>query len=163
MLSQQKYTGSSILVEQPGDPRKMGGSNPHPCTSFQFRWAEKLYCQTGVYNKRWYIKTPWFSIRLHHWFHSDDARNFHDHPWSFVTIVLKGGYTDISPQGEQEMKVGSVAFRPALHRHTVKVNPGGCWSLVLTGPEFRKWGFWVKNKFKKANKYFLEHGKHVCD
>jgi hypothetical protein len=61
------------------------------------------------------------------------------------------------------MTVGKIAFRSALHRHYVKVNLGGCWTLLVTGGKNRRWGFWVKDKFKKANKYFLEHGIHVCD
>jgi hypothetical protein len=44
----------------------------------------------------------------------------------------------------------------------VVVDPGGCWSLVLTGPKRRRWGFWVKDKFVKANKYFLSFGAHHC-
>lgn len=34
---------------------------------------------------------------------------------------------------------------------------------MLTGREVRRWGFWVKWKFKKSNKYFLEHGHHPCE
>jgi len=116
-----------------------------------------------VYIERWYFETPLGSIRLHHWLHSDDSRNFHDHPWWFITLVLRGGYTDVSPSGTTVMNVGKITFRPANHQHTVQVNKGGCWTVLLTGPKIRKWGFWVGKKFKKANKYFLEHGRHVCD
>jgi hypothetical protein len=94
---------------------------------------------------------------------SDDQRNFHDHPWSFYTLVLKGGYTDVNPEGEERMTAGKLVFREAEHKHTVMVDKGGCWSLLLTGPEKRRWGFWVKNRFRKRNKYFFEHGHHPCD
>jgi hypothetical protein len=50
----------------------------------------------------------------------------------------------------------------ALHRHTVEVADGGCWTVLLTGKVVRRWGFWVNGKFKKTNKYFLEHGHHPC-
>jgi len=103
-----------------------------------------------------------FSIRLHHWIASDDQRNFHDHPWWFFTIILWGGYKDVSPFGVDKVGIGSMRFRKAEHQHTVKVNPGGCWSLLITGPEKRIWGFWVKGKFRKRNKYFFEHGHHPC-
>ena len=157
------------LVEQSPDAsigagREDGGSNPSPRTKlFKLKWREELKCATGVYVRRWYLETPLFSMRLHHWLHSDDSRNFHDHPWWFITLVLKGEYTDCSPNGFERMGAGKIAFRPALHKHTVMVDNGGCWTLLLTGPKIRKWGFWVKNKFKKANKYFLEHGVHVCE
>lgn len=43
-------------------------------------------------------------------------------------------------------------------------NDGGCWTVLLTGPEKRVWGFWVNGKFRKRNKYFYEHGHHhPCD
>jgi hypothetical protein len=76
---------------------------------------------------------------------------------------LRGGYTDVNPNGRERMTAGSIAYRPALHRHTVQVDKGGCWTLLITGPTIRRWGFWVGKKWKKANKYFFEHGRHVCD
>jgi hypothetical protein len=45
----------------------------------------------------------------------------------------------------------------------LKEIPGGCWTLLLTGPKVRRWGFWVSKKFKKSNKYFLGHGSHPCE
>lgn len=137
------------------------GSTPAPRT--KFRWKEELRCNTGVYVRRWYIETRWFSVRIHHWLHSDDDRNFHDHPWWFLTFVLQGGYKDFTPSGVEELRAGMLRYRPALHRHTVKVNSGGCWTILVTGPKVRKWGFWVGRKFRKSNKYFLEWGKHICD
>ena len=58
---------------------------------------------------------------------------------------------------------GKFYFRRAEHRHFVSVSKGGpVWTLLLTGPKKRNWGFWVNGKFKKANKYFFEHKKHPC-
>ncbi len=125
--------------------------------------ATKLGDKACPYLRRWAIAIDRFaSIRLHHWHSGDDPRNFHDHPWDFVTIVLWGAYTDVTESGEERMTPGTIRYRPALHRHTVRVDKGGCWTLLLTGKVVRKWGFWVKGKFKKANKYFLEHGHHPC-
>jgi len=135
----------------------------HRVPKFRFKWAEELKCSIGVYVRRWYVETPIGSVRVHHWLHSDDNRAFHDHPWWFWTFVLKGGYRDVSASGEEAMKAPKMAFRPALHAHTVQVDKGGCWTILITGSQFRKWGFWVGKKWKKSNKYFLEHGMHVCD
>lgn len=67
----------------------------------------------------------------------------------------------------EKMARGKLSFRPALHKHTVNVAPGGCWTLLFMGPQIRHWGFYVRKKsgkwkFKKANKYFLEEGHHPC-
>jgi hypothetical protein len=155
--------------EHLADNQGVGGSNPSPRT--KFRWAEELKCRTandfgaatGVYVRRWYLETPFFTVRLHHWLHSDDTRHFHDHPWWFITMVLKGSYVDLSPEKNELMIPGRIRFRPANHRHSVKVGSGGAWTILLTGPKVRRWGFWVGKKWKKSNKYFLEHGAHICD
>lgn len=114
------------------------------------------------YAERWTLETPFGSLRLHHWLTGDDPRALHDHPWSFVTIILSGGYADVTEHGRERMGPGRVRFRPAGHRHTVEVGKGGCWSLVITGPHTRFWGFWRKGRWVKSNRYFLEEGHPPC-
>jgi len=126
-------------------------------------WREKLGQQNCPYLIRWIFDFGLFSIRLHHWLSSDDDRAFHDHPWWFLTLVLWGSYIDRSPAGDDAMTIGKIRFRRAEHQHTAVVAPGGCWTLLLCGPEKREWGFWVADKFRKRNKYFFEHGHHPCD
>jgi hypothetical protein len=108
------------------------------------------------------VETRIGSLRLHRWVKPDDDRAFHDHPWWFLTIVLRGGYTDRGPQGDDRLRVGSVRFRAALHRHTVIPGPHGAWTLLVTGPIARPWGFWLGGKFRKANKWFARYGHHPC-
>lgn len=166
------YPNSSVAKEGPIQPVRQSaprirersrGSIPVSGTKFRFKWAEELKCSVGVYVRRWYVETPVGSIRIHHWLHSDDARALHDHTWWFWTFVLWGGYIDRTANGDERMKAPKMAFRPANHAHTVQVDRGGCWTLLITGPQVRKWGFWVGKKWKKANKYFFENGMHVCD
>jgi hypothetical protein len=132
------------------------------------------------YLRRWAIGVGGYSIRLHHWYRSDDKRNPHDHPWWFLTLVLKGSYDDWSyplvdgvpdlsiPYKVDPLRPGSIRFRPAHHAHSVAVAPGGCWTLMVTGKKSRRWGFWLRradgsSRFKRSNKYFLEDGHHPCD
>ena len=130
----------------------------------KWHWNQKLGPENCPYMVRWVFDFYFFTIRIHHWLHSDDLRHPHDHPWSFWAICLWGGYTDVSPDGEDRVRPGSVRFRSALHQHSVKVDEGGCWTILLTGREHRRWGFWVNGKFRKRNKYFYEHGHHnPCD
>lgn len=129
----------------------------------KIHWGQKLGNPECPYMRRWVLDFGQFSIRLHHWLASDDQRNFHDHPWWFVTLILWGGYVDQSPEGDDPLKQGSIRFRKAEFQHTVNVNKGGCWSVLLTGPTTRRWGFWVKGKFRKRNKYFYMYGHHPCE
>lgn len=128
------------------------------------RWREQLGLPECPYVIRWRFETPWFSIRLHHWLAADDDRAFHDHPWSFTTFVLKGGYTDMTPAGSEYLRAPVVRHREAEHRHTVFPDMGGAWTIVVTGPKVRTWGFWAGGtKFIKANKWFASRGHHACD
>jgi hypothetical protein len=133
-----------------------------PSGPIKFGWQEKLGLPECPYVIRWRVETPWFSIRLHRWLGPDDDRHFHDHPWSFVTLVLRGGYTDKNPDGGEHLAAGQVRLRHAEHRHTVVPDPGGAWTIILTGPKVRTWGFWVDGKFRKARKYFGRYGHHPC-
>lgn len=133
-------------------------------------WRKPLGLPECPYVYRWTLGTPFGSIRVHNWKSSDDDRAHHDHPWSFLTVVLRGGYTDVSPTVidkhsgviRDHLRVGSVRYRAAEHVHTVQVDPGGCLTLLLTGPEKRFWGFWLRNKWRKAGRYFRLNGHHPC-
>jgi hypothetical protein len=135
---------------------------PGPKRKWAVKWREPLGLPTCPYVIRWRLETPIGSIRLHHWLASDDDRAFHDHPWWFTTFVLKGGYTDRNPEGDEHLKALAVRYRPALHQHTVVPDSGGAWTIIVTGPIIRKWGFWFGQKFVKANKWFASRGHHPC-
>lgn len=152
--------GAYYLEMQSPDKGKSGGSNPSPRTIIKFK--EPLGLPDCPYVIRWRVETKYGSVRLHHWLSNDDDRAFHDHPWDFVTFVLRGGYVDSSPSGRQHLKAPTFQYRSATHQHTVFPDEGGAWTLVFTGPKIRPWGFWVAGKFRKANKYFFTHGHHPC-
>src|SRR6185437_12145071 len=100
------------------------------------KFNEKLGLPQCPYLIRWRIETPIGSLRLHHWLGPDDDRAFHDHPWWFWTLVLKGSYIDKSPDGIDHLWRFSHRYRPALHRHTVIPDPEA-WTLLITGPPVR--------------------------
>lgn len=129
---------------------------------FEAEWGRWLGRPECPYVRRWLLWLGAFSVRIHHFVASDDPRALHDHPWWYLTVILKGGYTDVTDSGGVHLRAPAVAFRHASHRHTVQIDPGGVWTLLITGPQLRYWGFWVKGRFKKANKYFAEHGTHPC-
>lgn len=83
--------------------------------------------------------TRWGAVYLHRLRAPQEHPQCHDHPWSFVAILLRGGYWEYS--GEWIWRCpGSVLWRAAEHRHNV-VTEGVSWSIIITGPRRRKWGF----------------------
>lgn len=100
------------------------------------------------YMRRWWVipRNKFFNIYLHHFLHSDDDRALHCHPWVNCSILLKGTYTEhtINAGGvnvHTKYNAGNVKFRRATAAHRVELTDGPCWSLFVTGPIIRQWGF----------------------
>lgn len=115
------------------------------------------------YMRRWWLipRNRFFNIYLHHFMRSDDDRALHDHPWWNLSILLDGRYVEhtISAGGinvRVERRAGDRKFRLASAAHRIELVDGPCWTLFLTGPMIRSWGFhcprgWVPWKeFTKA-------------
>lgn len=98
------------------------------------------------------------AARVHHIARADADRHLHDHPWNFVSVVLKGGYvearpTSLDPDFEHESRAerctlterraGSVAFRRATDRHRIVSVQPDTWTLFITGPKLHTWGFFT--------------------
>lgn len=121
------------------------------------------------YFHRWALQFKNWSIRLHWWHADDDHRAFHDHPHSFLTIVLWGGYTDrvmfkSGTTREEVLRVGSIRWRSYKHRHQVIDVIPGSWTLLFTGPSTHRWGFWTNaHKRYSRDTYFAVKGHHACD
>lgn len=126
-------------------------------------WGQWIGRPECPYARRWVLNFRAFSVRVHHWVASDDPRFFHDHAWAFLTVCLRGGYVDASPAGDDRLRVGSVRYRAAEHRHTVHVDPGGAWTVLVTGPVIRDWGFWTDRGWLRMRRYFRKYGHHICE
>ncbi len=89
---------------------------------------------------------PWLAARIHEILRSDNERDLHDHPWPYLTIILKGGYTEYVPYGQGEIGTwygaGSVLLRMPWHKHRLELPAGAtATTLFITGPKFQTWGF----------------------
>lgn len=100
------------------------------------------------YLRRWFVipRNRWFNIYLHQFIRSDDDRALHDHPWWNLSILLDGEYVEhtIERGGVNQRALyhaGDVKFRRATAAHRVELTNGPCWSLFITGPRIREWGF----------------------
>lgn len=96
-----------------------------------------------VFMRRYKILlTRWGNVYLHEILRSDEDRCLHDHPWSFVTIILWGGYREQMRLGTFWRRPGRLLVRPALTAHRIEVDRPA-WSLVVVGPKWRRWGFFT--------------------
>jgi hypothetical protein len=114
----------------------------------------------GGYMRRWIARCPWGTLRLHNIRESDAGRDFHDHPFSFSSLILSGGYVEHRPgcrgcghggcleapccSADGSCRFygpGSIVRRQATDLHRLELVNGPAWTLVVSGPYFRVWGF----------------------
>lgn len=84
-------------------------------------------------------------IYVHRWLRSDPDE-LHDHPWDSCSLVLTGGYYEVTREGRFWRQPGDVTFRRAEDRHRIEIDIERAVhpvSLFITGPERRDWGFWL--------------------
>lgn len=101
------------------------------------------------YLLRWWLlpRNRLFNVYLHWILRSDDDRALHDHPWMNVSYLLRGGYVEhrIAAGGVHHARVrqqGSIIMRRARVAHRLElVGHDACWTLFITGPTVRAWGF----------------------
>jgi len=101
------------------------------------------------YLLRWWLipRNRLANAYLHCFLRSDDDRALHDHPWSNASLLLRGEYTEhtIAAGGvhrREVLRAGQVRVRPSgRFAHRVELHAGECWTLFLTGPVYRDWGF----------------------
>lgn len=72
-----------------------------------------------------------------HWLTPDPQPDLHDHPVGFVSIVLKGGYTENTPSGLRHIRW--LNFKRPTDQH--RIVSGTALTLVFAGPKVREWGF----------------------
>ena len=124
----------------------------------------KIGGNESPYMLRWFLlpRNGRFNIYLHKFLRDDEDRALHDHPWWFISIMVKGGYVETTPEGVKTRSAPSIAYRPATARHRVALhkNEDGsakpCWTIVITGRKAREWGFWCPKGFVHWEKFVAQ-------
>lgn len=121
-------------------------------------------CGGGPYLTRYYIighRTSRWALMLHHFHRSDMDRDLHDHPWAFWSLILSGGYWEITPDNWcRWYKSGRLLKRPAKWVHRVRLMPclRPTWTLVLRFSYERRWGFHTKDGWVAYDRYDYKAG-----
>lgn len=93
------------------------------------------------------ISTPLMSIYLHRIGTPDSRPTLHDHPWSFVSIILRGGYTEVRldkhtrAETRRRIRFVNVMRRDDAH-YIERLHRTPTWSLLIVGSRRRTWGYW---------------------
>lgn len=122
-------------------------------------WRPDLVIAAGgeaPYLFRWYM-VPRRSVGANVYFHiqvaSDPLRPLHDHPWDNQSVILAGGYYELTEETTRwpaqaspvlrHRRPGDTVQRAAEDAHRLILPPSVpyCMTLFTTGPVRRDWGF----------------------
>lgn len=82
-----------------------------------------------------------FGVYLHRFHAPDQDRYLHDHPFSFLSLVLWGWYDEEVRGSWRRVRWFNWKPAPGAHR-VVRISPR-LWTLVVRGPRVREWGFYT--------------------
>ncbi len=130
-----------------------------------FRKVKTITAKDGsLHFERWaIIETKWGSLYLHR-IHKSDQDHMHSHPWHFISMILKGHYTERVTKYPQEPFVRwkkkvfpKIAYTNRKWFHKIeKVVKGPVWTLVAVwGGNFEgdKWHYLVGNRIIPFEEY----------
>ena len=106
----------------------------------------------GPSRTRWRIlHTPFFGVYLHKWDLPDPRPTLHNHPWNFLSLILKGGYTQKTLDGVDRVRWFNFVGRKNFHAVTdVKK---GTLSLMIVGKTHQDWGYQTENGYVEFDKH----------
>lgn len=112
---------------------------------------------------RWrVIQTPMFGIYLHR-LGTSDQRTLHDHPWNFISFVLRGRYDELvdyhnTPESTRHIRWVNVKRAVGTH-YISQLFRTPTWTLMFVGRRQREWGFtypdgtWIPHSEFKSYEY----------
>lgn len=95
------------------------------------------------------VQTPWFGVMLHFLDGPDPRSTLHDHPWNFLSIVLRGGYVESRMEPGKPVVsriVRRFNFMPRGTAHTIFLVDPNTITLVFTGRRQGPWGYLVESR-----------------
>lgn len=106
------------------------------------------------YILRWWLipRNRLFNIYAHLFLRSDDDRAHHGHPWLFnISWIINNEYTEHTILAGGVLvrtirKAGQLKFRWGAAPHRIELHNGPCWTVFITGPRIRDWGFYCMEK-----------------
>jgi len=102
-----------------------------------------------------------FNVMMHKIVKSDDPF-MHDHPWPFITVVLRGGYWEhtFDKDGNETKRwhgPGSIIKRSAEEFHWLELEKEQpATTLFFSGPQKREWGFLNNGKWIHHEKFLYD-------
>lgn len=123
------------------------------------RWWINPSTDTAYHARKW---RP--AILLHHIQAPDSDRACHNHPWTMISLVIKGGYWENRydqtghPTGTKFRRRFTIGVRRRADFHDIGAVVPNTWTLLLVGPKRGDWGFMTRQGFIPWEDYLNEEG-----
>lgn len=119
-----------------------------------FPLIKEIVSRKGVLHfRRWaLIDTARFAIYLHYIAESDQEAHEHTHPRPYYSLILKGGYTEMSRGDATVVRAGSLTKRLADTPHKITLFQP-TWTLFISWGPRREWGYEVDGKIIPHEQY----------
>lgn len=118
-----------------------------------WRWTE---VPSGYITRLHVLKTPWFAVMVHWLNHPDPEPYLHDHPVSFLSLILRGSYCEVhttnrpgnavrTADGSYVVMTRRAWFNwvPYHKRHTIVAVAPRTTTLCFNGPARQVWGYYT--------------------
>ncbi|MDF2435387.1 MAG: hypothetical protein JWP44_5018 [Mucilaginibacter sp.] len=127
----------------------------------------------SAYLKRWWLlpRNRFFNVYYHNFRVSDDDRALHDHEYINVSFLLDGEYIEHTEKGVFHRKTGALVMRRPSTLHRIELLPNvssrwnekecPTWTLFITGPRVRTWGFKIDNQWLDYKTYIAKYGAQL--
>jgi len=159
--------GDAVVVV---GPARLGASSPTPAKTLRIivkkrgvKMGFKILRITDSDGEPYLTRVVLFrcsrlKVYLHKIHQSDHDRALHDHPWPFISILLKGSYLeDTHPEPKpgvfstglrlrQRIRFINCRLRPDAP-HRLELDRGKVYTIVFGGRKVREWGFWKDNQW----------------
>lgn len=132
---------------------------------------------------RWYLvpRNPLANVYLHKHC-GDDPADMHDHMYASISLVLSGSIAEyyveearkvhnmgrkLSSNGSYDLvraarrrrlEEGQVVVRSSRMAHRLALRSSEAWTIFVTGPRVKSWGFWCPRGFQPFERYVERRG-----
>lgn len=113
--------------------------------------------------ERWYVlpRNDQFNIYLHWFLRSDDDRAPHDHVADNISLLLRGRYAEVTPEGTTIYEAGDRVERKAEQLHRVELIDGPTLSMFVIQKPRRVWGFQTEEGWEDWQTFYRKRGEFV--
>lgn len=129
-----------------------------------FKLIKEIKSKDGVLHfRRWRVlTTPWFVINWHGIYHEDEDRDLHNHPWTFINIILWGSYWELRSKklGETHNAICkrrsflNIAYRDKNSFHKIfSMGSKAVYSLNIMWNKTDEWGYDVNGRLIEHKMY----------